>query len=150
MTTAVALRRCSKCLQDKDPSEFWKGASRCKPCRKADYQDYRAANHERLLAYSKAYRQGHREQFSVWHRNYRVRTTYGLTVAEYRDLCERQDNRCGICRRDFAELGRRPSVDHDHDTGRVRGLLCDNCNRGLGFFKENPRFLDAAKEWLTK
>ncbi|WP_082104842.1 endonuclease domain-containing protein [Demequina maris] len=56
---------------------------------------------------------------------------YGITVEEYRGLWFRQGGRCGVCRRQFTKP---PSVDHDHLTGRVRGLLCKSCNGAIANF----------------
>lgn len=58
---------------------------------------------------------------------------YGLTAAEYEDMLVHQQYQCAICEVSF-EL-RKPCVDHDHETGKVRGLLCDSCNRMLGVFE---------------
>ena len=68
---------------------------------------------------------------------------YGLTREEYQRKHDRQLGKCAICRTD-----RKLFVDHDHSDGSVRGLLCDACNRGLGFFREDPSFLFNAVEYL--
>lgn len=60
--------------------------------------------------------------------------TYGLTLAEYDEMLESQDGVCAICKEPCA-TGRRLAVDHDHDTGTVRGLLCSRCNLGIGYLK---------------
>ncbi len=58
-----------------------------------------------------------------------LKYTYGLSSDEYDAMLLRQNNRCGICNVEFTERGiHRVHVDHDHDTGRVRGLLCRGCN----------------------
>lgn len=59
---------------------------------------------------------------------------FGLTVEQYDAMLERQGGVCGMCRQACA-TGRRLAVDHDHQTGRVRGLLCHRCNRGLGAYE---------------
>lgn len=77
---------------------------------------------------------------------------FGITLAEYRELLEAQGGRCAICRRvpDEADPnGWRFCVDHDHETGAVRGLLCRTCNIGLGAFRDDPRLLDAATRYIT-
>ncbi len=73
---------------------------------------------------------------------------YGMTLEDYEQLVRDQDNCCAIC-------GNSPDstvlhVDHCHRTGKVRGLLCGNCNRGLGFFNDSPPLFEAAIRYLKK
>lgn len=79
---------------------------------------------------------------------------YGLTVADYRAMFAAQDGNCAICgEAETAQReGRRQSlsVDHDHETGEVRGLLCLRCNTGLGLFLDDPLRLLAAIEYLDQ
>ncbi len=75
---------------------------------------------------------------------------YGLSLAQYEALLVAQDNRCALCSKD--EPGGRHGVwhvDHDHETGVVRGLLCDGCNRAMGFFGHNVKVMRAAIEYLN-
>jgi len=69
---------------------------------------------------------------------------YGLSLADYRALQERQGHACAICRK----LTRNLCIDHCHVTGRVRGLLCRSCNSALGFYADDPRLLRAALAYL--
>lgn len=74
---------------------------------------------------------------------------FGITVEQYRDLLSQQDGGCAICRAPLGDLsGRRLAVDHCHDTGRVRGLLCGACNLGLGKFGDDPERLERAALYL--
>lgn len=70
----------------------------------------------------------------------------GIRRADYFNLCERQDWRCAICQ---SIPEKSLVVDHDHETGEFRGLLCDACNRGLGFFRDNSRALQRAAQYVT-
>lgn len=74
----------------------------------------------------------------------------GITLHEYDEMFERQGNKCKICGSE--ETGTRSQgrfhVDHDHLTGKIRGLLCSRCNHGLGHFKDNIKFLMAAIRYL--
>ena len=72
---------------------------------------------------------------------------YGLTQHDYDQMNEEQDGLCAICHEENVN-GRDLYVDHNHDTGKVRGLLCSSCNTGLGFMKDNPRRLFGAAEYL--
>lgn len=74
--------------------------------------------------------------------------SYGLTQQEFEAMREKQDGRCAIC---SARIGLKKydmNVDHCHDTGRVRGLLCTHCNRGLGGFSDDPGVLEKAIDYL--
>ena len=76
---------------------------------------------------------------------YRLRA-YGMTVEEYRLRIEAQQNRCLLCQDELVK----PFVDHCHDLGHVRGILCSRCNSGLGFFRDNPDTLRRAIRYLRK
>lgn len=65
-------------------------------------------------------------------------------------MLQTQNNACAICSKDAKEFKIALSVDHDHATDRVRGLLCYKCNLGLGYFKDNINNLDRAKSYLNK
>jgi hypothetical protein len=72
---------------------------------------------------------------------------YGLTKDELKFLLERSGGKCEICRRDISS---KPNIDHDHDTGAVRGLLCSSCNTGLGLFRDSPTLMLAAITYLQE
>ena len=75
---------------------------------------------------------------------------FGITLADYEEMRARQKSRCAIC--GVSEPGGKGDwhVDHDHITKKVRALLCQNCNIGLGSFQENPVFLAEAIIYLQK
>jgi hypothetical protein len=73
---------------------------------------------------------------------------FGLTIGTYDAMLKTQDGRCGCCG-DLPENGNILVLDHCHKTGRVRSLLCGQCNLGLGAFKDNPHRLQAAISYLT-
>lgn len=79
-----------------------------------------------------------------------LRRTYNLTLEEYNSMYEQQDGLCAICGKPDEVNGRRLAVDHDHDTEEVRALLCGNCNRGLGNFKDDYVLLSKAAQYLNK
>ncbi len=71
---------------------------------------------------------------------------YGITSEEYRNVLQKQDSKCAIC---GAVPGKRSlHVDHDHETGKIRGLLCHKCNVGLGHFSDDPNLLIKASKYL--
>lgn len=105
------------------------------------------ANREKIRAESRAYGQtpeGRREA-----REYNLKRLYGLTVAEFDEMANRQGGKCLICCRPPG--GVRPLVvDHDHATGKIRGLLCNKCNAGIGQFEDAPERLISASEYLKE
>jgi len=78
----------------------------------------------------------------------KLQRTYGISYKEYLTMLEAQDGRCAICGTD--DSGKRAfSVDHCHDTGEIRGLLCGNCNSGIGNLRDSISLLERAIEYLT-
>jgi hypothetical protein len=75
-----------------------------------------------------------------------IKTRYGLTLEDWEFILRDQTGRCEIC----SEPMVRPHIDHCHETGSVRGMLCDHCNRGLGGFRDNPEYLASAVEFLAR
>lgn len=74
---------------------------------------------------------------------------YNVGPDELLSMAEAQNNQCAICEIDVLNTeGRRFAVDHDHITGKVRGLLCSKCNMGLGKFNDSPELIDVAIEYL--
>ena len=68
-------------------------------------------------------------------RNSRLKCEYGITLEDYNKLFDEQNGCCAICGKHQSEFKRPLSVDHDHNTGKVRGLLCTPCNNGLGVYE---------------
>jgi hypothetical protein len=131
-----ATKRCSRCKTVKATTEFGKDSTRrdqlkrhCRVCARSVSAESRASDPGRARANDLR--------------------RYGLSVEAHDALLEVQGGRCAICK-GFDVTGRRLSVDHDHATGRVRGLLCGSCNRGLGLFKDSEQFLTAACSYLKR
>lgn len=81
----------------------------------------------------------------------RFRRIYGITIDEYDQMLADQDGRCAICREPSSWNRREGDVlpiDHDHATGKVRGLLCHPCNQALGLMRDNPGRLRAAADYI--
>lgn len=77
-----------------------------------------------------------------------VLAKHGVTVEEYDRMLANQGGTCGICGGPPRGRWNRYAVDHDHQTGKSRGLLCDLCNRGLGFFQDKIENLQKAERYL--
>jgi hypothetical protein len=79
-----------------------------------------------------------------------LKREYDITTEDYCNLLIEQEYRCKICSKHNDELRLSLFVDHDHNTGLVRGLLCSTCNSGLGMFKDNPEIILKAYNYLIK
>ena len=78
-----------------------------------------------------------------------LKARYNMTIEEYEELRESQDYRCAICDTHESKLNRPLFVDHNHDTGKVRGLLCLTCNSGIGLLDDDPALCLRAVEYLS-
>ena len=83
-------------------------------------------------------------------RNWRLLQNYGITNQDYEQMLENQRFCCAGCGLHQNILEKKLHVDHDHVTGKVRGLLCGNCNRALGLVKDNMETLVRLQEYLEK
>lgn len=97
-----------------------------------------------------AYMRRWRQQPHAKAQNRRVwlRHRYGITPEDEAEMFARQDGKCAICGEAPVE-GQRLVIDHCHTEGVVRGMLCDPCNKGLGFFRDDPTRLAAALQYLN-
>lgn len=119
------------------------------PAKRAEYHArWYQAHRTDVLAAQKAYYAEHRD-------DYRAKTAariYGITVEDFREMVERQAGLCAICGRPemavIAGKSQTLSIDHDHETGRVRALLCSNCNTALGLFGDDSSRLRLAATYL--
>jgi len=98
---------------------------RCKPCHSS---------------YNKAYKQRKTEEL----KQYRLEKRYGLSTTEYQEMAEATPH-CPICGSEEPLV-----IDHDHSTGKVRGLICQPCNKGLGFFRDNIESMKNAIAYLEQ
>lgn len=83
-----------------------------------------------------------------YERDLTLRKKYNITIQDLRNMYEKQNHRCAICKIPEIECKQFLHVDHDHNTGKIRGLLCYGCNSGLGGFKDSPNFLMSAVTYL--
>lgn len=79
-----------------------------------------------------------------------IKCKYNLSLSDYFNKLKRQRYKCAICKIKYRYSGRRLSIDHNHTTGKIRGLLCHQCNAGLGNFKDNLNRIKAALNYLYR
>lgn len=101
------------------------------------------ANRERKKELDKQYRLKQDKEYS----HYKTCKLYGITPDEYNILANKNNHRCWICNRETKE-GKHLHIDHCHETGQIRGLLCFRCNYGLSYFNENANFLLNASNYI--
>ncbi len=117
-----------------------------------------AKDREKYRAYGKRHYEAHAEEYKArWGRyrkanpdrvrEARLKFYFGLSAADYDVMLAKQDGHCAICPA-VSDGKRRLAVDHDHKTGRVRGLLCGRCNKALGLFDETVTRIEAAARYL--
>lgn len=110
---------------------------------------YRAKNRKRINAQINKWKRDRPEHTAEQEWKYYLKKTYGMTPDEWQAMYDAQLGLCGICGGpDLTE--RRLAVDHCHKTKEIRGLLCNHCNRGLGFFDDDPDVLLRARDWVLK
>jgi recombination endonuclease VII len=142
---------CPACLAIKPFSDFPKHrsrkdgvASRCKPCSSKASMESAKRHPEKHRAIKRRWRANNPKS----HRAYILKRLYGLTLADYDALLVSQIGGCAICTRPPID-DKLLHVDHDHKTGQVRGLLCQQCNHAVGLFQENVAFLSRAISYLS-
>lgn len=80
-----------------------------------------------------------------------LQRTFGITIDSFEELLSKQKGVCSICKDDEKSIrNKHLAVDHDHTTGKVRGLLCSNCNRAIGLLKDNIQIIRRAAEYLEE
>ncbi len=138
IVTSATMAKCGSCGETKLPGEFHKSK----------------ANRSGLQNKCKAcYRKSYSENPKKWSDRLRLQR-YGVTELQYADMYRRQNGRCAICLDQVSSAPRERTksahIDHDHATGRVRGLLCAYCNVGLAQFKDSADRLRGAISYLKR
>lgn len=135
--------KCKKCFTYKDSSDFNKASrntnglqSYCKVCAQAYHKEYKQLNPEQST-------------------NAHYKRSFGLTLNDVKSLLEGQFNKCALCEKELSVLQGRgfstiAHVDHDHVTGKVRGVLCGNCNTALGKLGDSVASIEKVLSYLRK
>jgi hypothetical protein len=153
-------KRCAVCRQVFDLERFHprygnrsgSHRSKCKRCENARQHERRKLNPlwaEIQREKSKRARARHLAKNPSYHREKRLRHEYGLTGADFEKMVEEQGGCCAICKNppEYGKL----VVDHNHDTGAVRQLLCNDCNTSLGFIeRKGIGIIDLCAEYLER
>ena len=98
---------------------------------------------------SKSYRAKSPAKDKARRRRHRLKKAFGITIEQYDEMFKKQGGCCAICGDTNIKYGRRLAVDHHHKTKKVRGLLCNQCNRALGYFQDDINNLASAIKYLS-
>ena len=175
---SAELKRCCTCKATKPGGEFWKSQHRCKDCQRKAQRKSAALGHLRGPPVEKRcpqcgqtkpsnqyYRsRGRTDGLNPWciactnlrhqqsyrenparHRGYSLKRYSADAPARYKELYKLQGGRCAIC----GAPGEVLNLDHCHVTGTLRGLLCNQCNNGLGCFEDKNELMQRAVEYLN-
>lgn len=155
----ITEKPCSVCGESKDLDAFNRRKDsrdglqpKCKVCERAYKRAWKDRNQERARITRRAWRIANPEAYQAIRRRDHLKYRYGLTEPEYLCLFETQDGCCALCETP-GTLWPNPGhlkVDHCHETGVVRGLLCTTCNLGLGMLGDNSTGLERALAYLRR
>ena len=136
---------CTKCKVSKKVTDFYKDTRRkngitswCRECWKIQ----EAIRREKLGPKGR--------------KNRKLKNLYGINIEQYQEMLKEQNNLCAVCGNKESMVNSKSNkvqklcVDHDHTTGKVRGLLCTACNKGLGILKDNPDIVLRGYNYLMK
>jgi hypothetical protein len=145
------MKTCSRCNTEQPDTEFYPSSYRrkdgtralsswCKTCTKNESASYQKENPGKVREWG-------------WRKH--IKKKYGMTADLYQKMFQAQNGTCAICNQQETHLYRNKqigylAIDHDHATGKIRELLCFNCNTGLGRFNDDQQLLSNAIEYLRR
>ena len=119
-------------------------SSQCKICINKHQKEYYNNNKEKIITRVRKYYQKNPDRA----KNQKLKKAHGITLEVFNLLLQLQKNKCLICLRYIDK--KNGCVDHNHKTGKIRGILCSQCNFGLGNFKDNIKYLQRAIKYLKR
>lgn len=156
----AGLKECPQCHEIL-PIEllFYKNHCWCKTCdakygASNAYKKSKSSWIEANPNYSKEYYKANKDWLlplkrkKEQNKKYKNIQRYNITMEQYDQMLQEQNGGCKICKN--VPVKRKLAIDHDHKTNKVRGLLCNNCNTGIGMFKDNTELLSSAINYLTR
>lgn len=156
------IKTCKKCNKTSLEVEFWKSCNTsCLTCKAKQNQKYRDNNeyNKRYYAKNREAQKERRKDYYHKHKYYKenqhkwrdnqLKVKYGITLQDYYDMLGHQNHICKICPTPHSEDKKKGlHVDHCHASGRIRGLLCGQCNTALGGFKDSVELMERAIEYI--
>ena len=134
-------KTCTKCLKTKPITEFHL-RSKSQPYPKSACKE---CHRERARRYWKE-----AEYCKETQRDRNLRRSFGITLEDYNRMLKQQEGCCAICKKHHTEFLKNLAVDHCHNSGKIRGLLCMYCNTALGKFNDNTELMEAAVKYIKE
>lgn len=170
------MMMCKSCYIEKPQTDYSNHRHTCKMCisdrwkrwyeanpekHKKSVHEYYVRNKTVRAKKIEKYRQEHREQIRLWHKEYYIKNKVAIrdhtlqklfktTLIEYNEMFIVQNGKCATCGKHQSELKASLHLDHNHETKEIRGLLCSSCNLILGQVKENITTLENMITYLKK
>jgi len=159
----MKLRKCSRCGKEQPETEkYFRKCRNKKNELKWFSRICRECNTQYSVEYGKKHQTHKKESVREYHKEYDkihfdrhkdgyLKKMYGITLDQFKDLLMLQENKCAICGELNGQKGKKHfAVDHDHENDKIRGILCNKCNRGLGYFNDNIELLTKSINYLKQ
>jgi len=147
-------KQCPKCKNILSEDKFNKSNRRdglqtyCRSCHNSIQRE--KYNNDPMAKVKRQLRAGRRKSLKPEaQRRSELKRLYGITLEQYVEMFVKQNEVCAVCKNSCITK-KSLSVDHDHETGKVRGLLCNRCNRALGMFMDDENILLSAAAYVKK
>jgi hypothetical protein len=144
------------------PSKKERNSKRCSSCCNARSAKWKESNPEKVKEYKNKWSIKNKDKIKIYKtkvttenkRKHSIKTYYGVSWEEYLNIYQKSDGKCSICATPLSvhkEQNKETAcVDHCHTTGKIRGILCRTCNRGIGYLRDSPELLKIAAGYLEK
>lgn len=153
------MKKCASCELEKEETLFHrkKGTrdglhNYCKECTAQKNKEWVVNNKERHKASCSSWYKNNKDKAKQRSTEWHYMTYYGISYSDFRSLAQDQDNKCKLCGIELSFSNHKKQngavLDHCHTTGKIRGVLCSGCNKGLGHFKDNIELFNKAILYL--
>lgn len=149
----LTRKKCNKCKEEFSIQEFQKNKNNCDGysynC-KSCIKKRRAHSKEYDRRYWKSWREKNSHRLKERDRAHNLKRKFNMSINDYNILLKSQNGVCATCFKEKSSNGKALAVDHCHKTGKIRGLLCNECNTSLGLLKENKHTLYNLIDYLNR
>lgn len=151
----MATKICTRCKENKNINKFGNRSSSkdglnyiCKECNENQKKKWRTENPDKYKKASKKHYNENKDRYAAINRKNNLKRWYGLKPEDVEELLKKQNHTCAICGKHESEFKKILEIDHDHKTGKVRGMLCHKCNKMLGLIDDSIDILKKSIEYL--